>query len=157
MTMQVLPLPPSFTDWEKLRLLIRRAFGPMDGVIDPPSSTHLLTADSLAEKASQEQAFIAQHGHQLVGCVFLEDRGTHLYLGRYAVDPAFHGQGIGRALMHAAFAHASALGRPEIELRARIELTDNHAIFNRFGFTEFARTSHAGYTRPTSITFRKVL
>ena len=157
MTIEVLPLPASFTDWEGLRLLIRRAFGPMDGVIDPPSSTHLLTADSLAEKAKREQAFIAQDGEQLVGCVFLEDRGTHLYLGRYAVDPAFHGQGIGRALMDAAFAHASALGRPEIELQARIELTDNHAIFNRLGFTEFARTSHAGYTRPTSITFRKVL
>lgn len=157
MTIAILPLPADFTDWEGLRRLIRRAFGPKDGVIDPPSSTHLLTAESLAEKAAREQAFIARKGDNLVGCVFLEDRGDHLYLGRFAVDPAFHGQGIGRALMDAAFAHARLLGRPGIELQARIELTDNHAIFNRLGFTERSRTSHAGYTRPTSITFRKVL
>ena len=140
-----------------MRRLIRRAFGPMDGVIDPPSSTHQLTAQDLKEKAAREQAFIAQHGGQLVGCVFLQDGGDHLYLGRFAVDPAFHGQGIGRALMEKAFAHARSLGRAEIELQARIELIDNHAIFQRFGFVETQRTSHAGYTRPTSITFRKAV
>jgi predicted N-acetyltransferase YhbS len=157
MTIEVLPLPDTFEDWEGMRLLIRRAFGPMDGVIDPPSSTHLLTAQSLADKAGREQAFIAQQDGDLVGCVFLEDRGDHLYLGRFAVDPSRHGQGIGRALMEAAFAHARALNRSAIEMQARIELTDNHAIFKRLGFSEISRTSHPGYTRPTSITFRKAL
>jgi GNAT superfamily N-acetyltransferase len=155
MTVAILPLPADFADWEALRCLIRRAFAPMDGVIDPPSSTHDLTAQALAEKAGREQVFVAEQDGELVGCFFLDDRGDHLYGGRFAVDPAWHGQGIGRALMEAAFAHAAALNRPEIELQARIELTDNHAIFERFGFVETQRTSHSGFTRPTSITFRK--
>jgi len=157
MTLEVVPLPASFTDWESIRALIRRAYTPMDGVIDPPSSTHEVTAPSLAEKAAREQLFIAQQAGELIGCVFLDDRGDHLYLGRYAVDPAFHGQGVGRALMQAAFRYAKQLGRKEIECQARVELTTNHARFKRFGFVEVARTCHAGYSRPTSITFRKVL
>ncbi|MBS9719235.1 GNAT family N-acetyltransferase [Tianweitania sp. BSSL-BM11] len=155
MTIAVLALPADFGDWEALRRLIRRAFGPMDGVIDPPSSTHDLTGQALAEKAAREQVFIARKDGELVGCFFLDHRGDYLYGGRFAVDPACHGQGIGRALMEKAFAHATALNIPEIELQARIELTDNHAIFRRFGFVEIKRTSHPGFTRPTSITFRR--
>jgi GNAT superfamily N-acetyltransferase len=152
---EVSALPAVYQDWEGLRLLIRRAYQPMDGVIKPPSSTHAVTAQSLAEKAAREQVFIAYGGGILAGCLFLDDRGDHLYLGRFAVDPALHGKGIGRALMEAAFSHARSAGRAEIELQARVELTANHVIFQRLGFVEIARTCHPGYSRPTSITFRK--
>ena len=48
-------------------------------------------------------------------------------------------------------------GKPMLELQTRIELTANQAAFRKLGFHETARTAHAGYDRPTSVTMRKVL
>jgi molybdopterin/thiamine biosynthesis adenylyltransferase/N-acetylglutamate synthase-like GNAT family acetyltransferase len=154
---QVAQLPATFGAWGDLLALIRRAYAPMDGVIDPPSSTLDVTPQDLQQKAARETVFVAEQGGRLIGCVFLHDQGDHLYLGRLAVDPALHGQGVGGALITKAIDHAKALGREAIELQARVELTKNHAIFSRFGFKETERTSHPGYDRPTSITFRKQL
>lgn len=151
----IAPLPPAFDRWHDLLDLVRRSFASMDGIIDPPSSAHQLTAESLEAKAHRETAFIASTGEALVGCIFLADRGDHLYLGKLAVDPQCQGRGIGRRLVEAAQEHAREAGRNAIELQARIELTANHAVFARLGFRETARTAHPGYQRATSITMRK--
>ena len=47
-----------------------RAFASMDGVIDPPSSAHLLTVENLRDKAGRETGFLALDGDRIVGCVF---------------------------------------------------------------------------------------
>jgi predicted N-acetyltransferase YhbS len=151
----IAPLPADFDRWHDLLDLIRRSFASMDGIIDPPSSAHQLTAESLEAKARQETVFIASTGDALVGCIFLADRGDHLYLGKLAIDPARQGQGIGRRLVEMAEDRARRLGRNVMELQARVELTGNHAVFARLGFCETARTAHPGYERATSITMRK--
>lgn len=153
----ITPLPPAFDRWDDLLGLILRSFAPMDGVIDPPSSAHRLTSVSLAAKARDETAFLAMAGDKLAGCVFLADRGDHLYLGKLAIDPAYQSRGIGRRLVETAEDHARRLGRTAIELQARVELTGNHVVFARLGFRETARTAHPGYQRPTTITMRKEL
>ena len=153
----VSPLPPDFQDWQGLLALIRRAFSNMDGVIDPPSSAHLLTPDLLRDKAQAETIFLAYQGERLVGCVALDDRSDCLYLGKLAVEPAVQGHGIGRRLLDAAALFARAKGRSTIELQTRVELAGNHNTFARLGFVETGRTAHAGYDRPTSITMRKSL
>ncbi|BCH28075.1 N-acetyltransferase [Mesorhizobium sp. L-8-10] len=153
----IVPLPAGFERWDELLGLIRRSFAPMDGVIDPPSSAHRLTSLSLEAKAREETAFLATVADRLAGCVFLADNGSHLYLGKLAIDPAFQGQGVGRRLVEAAEDHARELGRTAVELQTRIELTANHAVFGRLGFRETARTAHPGYRRPTTITMRKEL
>ncbi len=151
------PLAPGFDRWPELLDLILRAFAPMDGVIDPPSSAHRLTPASLAEKAAREFCFVASSDGRLLGCVFAAERADALYVGKLAVDPAAHGAGIGRRLMSAVEALARRLDKPALELETRVELTGNHALFRRLGFEEVARTAHAGFDRPTSITFRKRL
>jgi GNAT superfamily N-acetyltransferase len=153
----VSPLPPDFQDWQNLLALIRCAFAYMDGVIEPPSSAHLLTPDLLRDKALVETIFVAFWGERLVGCVALDDRGDRLYLGKLAVEPGLQGRGIGRLLVDAAEQFARAEGKPAIELQTRVELTGNHKAFARLGFVETGRTAHAGYDRPTSITMRKLL
>jgi hypothetical protein len=50
---------------------------------------------------------------------------------------------------------ARALGFPTLELQSRVELVENHAAFTAMGFTQTEATAHAGYGRPTSLTFRK--
>lgn len=154
---EVTRLPAGFDRWKELLDLILRAFAYMDGVIDPPSSAHRLTAELLEEKSRTETIFLALAGGDPVGCVALADRGNHCYVGKLAVDPALQGRGIGRRLMEAAEAEARRQGKLAVELQTRIELTGNHATFARFGFRETARTAHEGFSRPTSVTMRKEL
>ncbi|RUW83531.1 GNAT family N-acetyltransferase, partial [Mesorhizobium sp. M8A.F.Ca.ET.059.01.1.1] len=47
-------IPADFGRWGDVLALIMRAFAFMDGIIDPPSSAHLLTADALRAKALRE-------------------------------------------------------------------------------------------------------
>jgi predicted N-acetyltransferase YhbS len=150
-------LEPAFSDWDGLLALILRAFAPMEGAIDPPSSAFRLTPESLRMKAGAETVFVARESSRLVGCLFAAGKGDALYLGKLAVEPARQRAGIGRALVAAAQAHALAEGRRALELQTRVELVGNQQAFARFGFTETARTAHPGFSRPTSITLRKEL
>ncbi|WJI38119.1 MULTISPECIES: GNAT family N-acetyltransferase [Mesorhizobium] len=144
-----------FDRWDDVLALIMRAFAFMDGVIDPPSSAHRLTVDSLRDKARLETGFVALDGDRIVGCVFAIERTDDFYVGKLAVEPDCQGQGIGRQLMRAVEILALDRGKTALELQTRIELTANHAVFARLGFHETERTAHEGYSRPTSITMRK--
>ena len=150
-------LPAGFDRWPDLLDLILRSFAFMDGVIDPPSSAHRLTPASLAEKTAKEFCFVARKDGRLVGCVFAREHGDALYVGKLAVDQAEQHNGIGRRLIAAVEDLALRLRKPALELETRVELTSNRAFFWRMGFVEVGRTAHAGYDRPTSITFRKRL
>ncbi|MER9298324.1 GNAT family N-acetyltransferase [Mesorhizobium sp. M0621] len=150
-------IPADFDRWDDVLALIMRAFASMDGVIDPPSSANLLTADTLRDKARQETGFVALNGDRIVGCVFALERVAELYVGKLAIAPDCQGQGIGRRLMQAVEDLARSRGKVAIELQTRIELTANHAAFGRLGFHETERTAHEGYARPTSITMRKAV
>ncbi|ESZ38989.1 GNAT family N-acetyltransferase [Mesorhizobium sp. L2C066B000] len=151
----VTQLASDFERWDELLGLIMRAFAPMDGVIDPPSSAHLLNAGNLRDKAGRETVLLALQDDRIAGCVFALERADDFYIGKLAVEPELQGQGIGRRLMQAVEFLARSRNKPAIELQTRIELTVNRATFARLGFRETARTAHDGYDRPTSITMRK--
>ncbi|WP_269930867.1 GNAT family N-acetyltransferase [Aminobacter sp. HY435] len=150
-------LPEDFDRWDELLALIMRSFAYMDGVIEPPSSAHLLSAAALRDKAKVETGFIATSGDRLVGCIFAAERPDAYYVGKLAVDEGMRGHGIARRLMQATERHAVSRGKPALELQSRVELHANHSTFARLGFIEVERTAHQGFDRPTSITFRKVL
>ncbi|WP_137129612.1 GNAT family N-acetyltransferase [Rhizobium sp. FY34] len=152
------PLPADFDDWETLLSLILTAFAYMDGVIDPPSSAHHLTPQSLQQKASDEVCYLAQDGHEIVGCIFMRpEPAGYLYIGKLAVSPGAQGRGIGRKLLLAAEHQARQRGLPALRLETRIELTANHATFMAWGFAKTAEKSHTGYSRTTFIEMRKIL
>lgn len=150
-------LPAGFSDWTALLDLINAAFAYMDGVIDPPSSAKSLTSESLKTKASRELCLVALRDGRLAGCVFADRRDDCLYIGKLAISPDSQGKGIGRRLIHDVEAIARTQGLVALELQTRIELTGNQTVFKRLGFHETARTAHAGFSRPTSITMRKLL
>ncbi|UVK43550.1 GNAT family N-acetyltransferase [Mesorhizobium sp. AR07] len=150
-------IPADFDRWNDVLALIMDAFAAMDGVIDPPSSAHLLTAETLRDRVLRETGFLALKGDRIVGCVFALERVAEFYVGKLAVAPDCQGQGLGRRLMRAVEDLARGRGKAALELQTRIELTGNHAAFARLGFHETERTAHEGYIRPTSITMRKVL
>ena len=142
-------------DWQAILDLVFEAFAYMGGRIDPQSSAHRLTVEAMAAQTEESAAFKAEDWDDtLFGCVFLKPKGDALYLGKLPIRPARQGEGIGRRLFEASIEEARARNLPEIELQARVELTENHAAFVAMGFREVGRTAHNGYNRPTSVTMR---
>lgn len=142
-------------DWSALLGLIQGAFAYMDGQIDPPSSMHRLTPESIALHALTHEVWAL--GTPPVACVFLTPKAGTLYLGKLAVAAGHRGKGHARTLIGLAETRARALGLPVLELETRIELTENHATFRALGFAETGRKAHPGFGRPTTITFRRAV
>lgn len=142
-------------DWPALLALIRDAFADMEGRIDPPSSMHALTAESIADQAAAAEVWAI--GTPPLACVFLTERPEALYVGKLAVARGHRRQGLGSALIALAETRARALGKPWLELQTRVELTENQATFTAMGFAETGRSAHAGFARPTSITYRRAV
>ena len=150
-------LDNGFDRWDALLALILASFAYMNDRIDPPSSAHALTFETLKAKALSEIAYVALDGEQLVGCIFCRPEAQSLYVGKLAVLPAAQGKGIGKRLLGLAETTARELGLKALRLETRIELTDNHATFAAWGFRKTAENRHAGFDRTTSIEMRKAI
>jgi GNAT superfamily N-acetyltransferase len=146
-----------FSRYEDLLALIMASFAYMDGVIDPPSSAHRLTVDSLKDKARDEIGLTAEVDGRLLGCTFLRPEPDFLYVGKLAVSPEAQGSGIGSRFLTEAEEIARELGKPALRLETRIELTGNHRRFEAWGFVRTAEKNHAGYDRITFIEMQKRL
>ncbi|MBC2771258.1 GNAT family N-acetyltransferase [Rhizobium sp. AQ_MP] len=157
MTVSIRRIDESFGRYEELLALIMGSFAYMDGVIDPPSSAHRLTAASLKDKARDEIGLVAELDGLFLGCAFLRPEEHFLYLGKLAVSPEAQGSGIGSRFLAEAEAIARELGKPALRLETRIELTGNHRRFGAWGFVRTAEKSHAGYDRITFIEMQKRL
>lgn len=130
-----------FTRWDAVLALILRAFAPMRGRIDPPSSAWRMTPGDLCRTAANGPAFLAVEAGTPVGCVFCRVKGDALYLGKLAVEPRLQGRGIGSALVAAAGREAAAQGLAWLELQTRVELVENHAAFAALGFVKVGETA----------------
>ena len=94
--------------------------------------------------ASRHHYLAAREGQSLVGYAGLFRAGDQAEIHTLAVDPAYHGRGIGRALLHAMLDHAA---RATVFLEVR---TDNKAaiqLYRSEGFTVIG--TRRGYYRPS--------
>ncbi len=135
--------------------LIQRSFAFMEGRIDPPSSMHRLTVDSIAEQCRDGEVWTLDD--PITACIFLTPKPEALYVGKLAVDEPMRGRGLARKLIRHAELRALDLNLPTLELETRVELTENHVTFGRMGFTKTAEGAHDGHERPTFIIMRKPL
>lgn len=133
--------------------VMRAAFSGMEGRIDPPSSLSEMSVESLAQTAATSEIWVT--GSPVIGTVILTPKSKVLHVGKLAVRD--QRRGLGRALMGLAQERAVVLGFSWLELESRVELVEVHAVFKVLGFREVGRTTHAGYTRPTLILFRKAI
>jgi ribosomal protein S18 acetylase RimI-like enzyme len=140
-------------DWQAILTLVQAEFAFMQGRIDPPSSMHQLTPDAIAAQAASGEVWAI--GTPPAACVFLTPRPSALYVGKLAVATSHRHQGLARRLIDLAETRARALNLAALELQTRVELTENQAAFRALGFRETGRTAHAGFDRPTSVTFRR--
>lgn len=66
---------------------------------------------------SRGHFLLAELAGAIIGCVYIEPRGDHSYLGLLAVEPKRQGTGLGRRLMDAAEELARSLGSRAMDLR----------------------------------------
>ncbi|MEJ6388669.1 GNAT family N-acetyltransferase [Gymnodinialimonas ulvae] len=148
---------PAFTDWPALDALLRAAYAPMEGRIDPPSFLTTMTLQDIAEKAMAEDLFLAREGVSPVACGFGRPEGRYYEIDKVAVAATHRKQGLARTMMEAAAVRAQHLGCAGLQLYARVELIENHVTYRALGFTEHATFAHRGFDRPTAMIFRRAV
>ena len=72
----------------------------------------------------------------LLGCVYVEIRGTRGYLGQLAVDPAHQGAQLGRRIVEAAEDHLRRQGCAAVDITVLSLRTELPPIYRRFGYVE---------------------
>ncbi len=143
---------PSLTD---ILSLIQRNFAYMEGRIDPPSSMHRLSVETIERQCEEGEVWTI--GTPPFACIFMTLKPDCLYLGKVTVAETARGQGLASKMIQLAEQRARALGYDCLELQSRVELVENHRTFGALGFVKTGEDAHEGYDRPTSITMRKNL
>jgi ribosomal protein S18 acetylase RimI-like enzyme len=93
---------------------IGRALGPM--------------LDDYSAHIRNHTAWVIERDGAVAGLVVLLPKDDHL-LDNVAVDPARHGQGLGRALIRFAEKEASRRGYSELRLYTHVTMTENLAMY----------------------------
>jgi ribosomal protein S18 acetylase RimI-like enzyme len=137
--------------------LIRLAFAHQGVPTDPPPSALRESAQSVAAALAAGGGAAIRQGGVIVAAVLWQPKPPGLHLSRLAVDPAWRGQGIARALVHRAEQAAIAGSFACLWLSTRLALADNRKLFASCGFIETARHAHPGYAEPTFVDMVKQL
>lgn len=144
-------------DWRALMQLLEDSFAYMEGRIGPPSSLNKMTEQDISDFAMRERLLVIEENAAARACLFVTEHSDCLYLGKLAVEAPARGRGFAHMLVKEAEQIAMSLALPSLELETRIELTENHAAFEKLGFVKIGETRHEGYEHATSITMRKVV
>lgn len=148
---------PDCATAEAVHGLLNTAFAPMVGRIDPPSSLTSMDVADVALKMTAEDFFCICHGAQPVACLFGHPEGAAYEVGKIAVATSARRKGLARALVDAAAAHARAKGFAMLQLYARVQLLENHAVYTAMGFTQSGTYTHPGFDTPTALIFQRPL
>jgi predicted N-acetyltransferase YhbS len=142
-----------------VRDILHLAFAAQTGRVDPPSSVARETVETLTAKLEAETLLVARGDDgAVVGCIFFKRLDTDEgYIGRLAVHPDHQRRGIAHGLIEASIEAAREAGVRRLGLDARVELTDNHALFRRHGFEVTSEHRHPGYDRTTYLHMERTL
>jgi len=140
---------------EQVLRLILHNFAYMESRIDPPSSILTTTVADLRQLCQRGE--IWSIGEPPIACVCLTPLDHALGLGRLAVDDHARGQGLGKQLVELAEQRAAALGFAFVELRVRVELTENIELYQHLGFIVSGEGTHEGFDRATNLIMRKAV
>jgi predicted N-acetyltransferase YhbS len=144
-------------DCRVVAALIRTAFAAQSAPTEPPASALRETETTIGAHLAAGGGAVACAGGRIVGSVMWEPKDGGMYLQRLAVEPAWRGQGIARALVAATEAAARLAGVTRVHLGTRLVLAGNRRLFAFCGFVEIARHAHPGYAAPTWVEMEKRL
>ena len=84
---------------------------------------------------------------RVAGFIVMMARPEHLFVENVALDPRWHGRGLGRRLMAFAEARAAELGLGAVRLYTNVKMTENLPFYERLGYHVTERRSEDGYDR----------
>jgi ribosomal protein S18 acetylase RimI-like enzyme len=137
--------------------VVHAAFAEYRDKLDPPSSAHNETVETIRAKLAAGRALLAAAAGAPVGCVFYEPEEDHVYLYRLAVVPAYRRRGLGQALIARVEGRARELRLPRIRLGVRSALARQQAYYQRLGYRPVEARAHPGYAEPTYLILEKTL
>lgn len=88
------------------------------------------------------QVWVAEDDEYLVGVLVLVPDDRALLIESVAVAPSAQGRGVGRGLLDHAVAVANTQGAETLRLYTNARMTDNIALYRRYGFVITDRKTH---------------
>ena len=122
----------SLADVEALARLINGTFR----VEQPFIEGDRTNPDGVRAYMEKGKFLLAEDAAGLAGCVYVELRGDHGYLGLLGVDPSRQGIGLGRKLMDAAENFFRQAGCVAVDLRVVSARTPLPAFYRHLGYLE---------------------
>ena len=110
--------------------------------------------DDYRQRIREHAVWVLPDGDAIAALVVLLPEADHLLLDNIAVDRRWQGKGLGRRLMDFAEDEARRRGYSEVRLYTHEKMTENVAMYPRFGYEETGRGTQAGFER---VFFRKRL
>lgn len=94
--------------------------------------------ESMQEQLQTPGAVVlkAMKGSEIIGCVYLQNKTDHLYLGMLTVKPTLQGSGTGKRLLQAAEKYARSLALPAIKMTVITVRTELIAWYKRHGYAD---------------------
>jgi ribosomal protein S18 acetylase RimI-like enzyme len=105
--------------------------------------TNPATVGGLMEKG---KFLLAEDGPNLVGCVYMEQRGERGYFGMLSIDPFRQGMGVGHQLVNTVEKSFREAGCKFSDLKIVDVRKDLHTLYHRWGYAD---TGTAVYDDPT--------
>jgi ribosomal protein S18 acetylase RimI-like enzyme len=124
--------------------LVQRAYAPWIAAVGRRPAP---MEDDYAARCAAGQAFVLERDGAPAAVLVLDDAQDHLWLDNIAVDPAWQGQGIGRALLAFAEEEARRRNLPELRLLTHQTMLSNIALYARLGYVETDRRVEDGFAR----------
>jgi len=143
--------PASFSDLPAMTQIVAGAYQVYVERIGNPPGPML---DDYRVHVRNHTAWVAEADGNVAGLVVLLAEEDHLLLDNVAVDPAWHGRGIGRALLDFAEREAIRRGYTELRLYTHEKMTENLGMYSALGWEETGRRKQSGYSR---VFFRKYI
>ena len=120
-------------DAPQITAVINAAFRIAEGFfIESKRITEAEVEESLAKGAF----LLAENGEKLLGCVYVEMRGTRSYLGLLSVDPECQQSGLGSLLMNEAERYCRERGSQFMDILIVHLREDLPPFYKKRGYTE---------------------
>ena len=118
-----------------LAKLINRAFEVERFFLDGDRTN----SDNVRALFAKGHFLVAEGGTGMVGCVYIEQRGTRAYMGLLSIEPRFQRAGLGLRLTAAAEDFARSLGCESMDLHIVNVREELPAFYHRAGYIATGR------------------
>jgi ribosomal protein S18 acetylase RimI-like enzyme len=135
--------PATGADVSEVAALVNAAYGhyvERIGMLPRPMT------DDYAEVIANQRVTVAESHGTIVGVIVLTVEDEGFLIDNVAVDPSYRGQGLGRALLEFAEAEARRTDFDSIHLYTHEKMTQNLAIYSKFGYIEYDRRSQGDFS-----------